>query len=215
MLSSGALFQKAIEHPTVVVRAGVAGSRRPRSVRTNVVTDPISDEQTALAISGAVVKSIATSSVHFTEKPRRRKTVAVTPLGDFFTKVKMAWNIFFPANTSEKYVSPKELGKRRLKMILVADRCGMNAANLSEIRKTIVKALQEFVVIDSEGGIEVSVSTQPEVGTVYCVAVPVRRVRPEVRFGQELAGADSDGVSLEWDPEDWESDPAARFPMGT
>jgi hypothetical protein len=52
---------------------------------------------------------------------------------------------------------------------------------------------------------------QPDLGTIYCVAVPVRRVKPEARTG--LAGID--GVELvEWDPEDRESDPSSRFPMG-
>jgi hypothetical protein len=32
--------------------------------------------------------------------------------------------------------------KRRLRMVLVADRCGMSPASLSEMKKTIVKALQ-------------------------------------------------------------------------
>lgn len=52
----------------------------------------------------------------------------------------MAWRIFFPEKL--KNASPKEEVKRRLKMVLVADRCGMSPASLSEMKKTIAKALQ-------------------------------------------------------------------------
>ncbi len=52
-------------------------------------------------------------------------------------------------------LSPKEEVKRRLRMVLVADRCGMSPASLSEMKKTIVRALSDFVDIEGEEGIEV------------------------------------------------------------
>ena len=42
------------------------------------------------------------------------------PLGEFIRKLKAAWQIFFPMQSPP--VSPKEEGKNRLRMILVADR---------------------------------------------------------------------------------------------
>jgi hypothetical protein len=39
---------------------------------------------------------------------------------DFVTKLKAAWRIFFPEKP--RALSPKEEGKKRLRMILVADR---------------------------------------------------------------------------------------------
>ena len=39
---------------------------------------------------------------------------------DFITKLKAAWRIFFPP--APEKLSPKEAGKSRLRMILVADR---------------------------------------------------------------------------------------------
>lgn len=42
-------------------------------------------------------------------------------LGDFVRKLRAAWLIFFPERP--RPLSPKEEGKRRLRMILVADRC--------------------------------------------------------------------------------------------
>jgi hypothetical protein len=46
------------------------------------------------------------------------------------------------------------------------------------------------------------------------VNVPVRRVKPETRFGSLPDGEVADGVTLEWNPDDFNSDPSARFPMG-
>lgn len=106
-------------------------------------------------------------------------------------------------------------------MVLVADRCGMDPSSLGELKKTIAKALQDFVDIESEESIEVNISDDPGLGTVYCVAIPVRRVKAETRFtadGRPIpaqAGALlPDGVLLEWDPADLHSDPSSRFPMG-
>jgi len=45
-------------------------------------------------------------------------------------------------HTRAQSLSPKEEVKKRLKMVLVADRCGMSPASLAEMKKTIVKALQ-------------------------------------------------------------------------
>ena len=42
------------------------------------------------------------------------------PVTDFVRKVRAAWAIFFPPQP--KSISPKEEGKNRLRMILVADR---------------------------------------------------------------------------------------------
>jgi hypothetical protein len=74
---------------------------------------------------------------------------------------------------------------------------------------------QDFVDIEAEEKIEVTISTEPDIGTVYSVNIPVRRVKPESRFGTSgLDGSIADGITLEWDPSDWNSDPSARFPMG-
>lgn len=43
-------------------------------------------------------------------------------LADFARKLRAAWQIFFPPQPNS--ISPKEEGKNRLRMILVADRCG-------------------------------------------------------------------------------------------
>ncbi|GFR51757.1 hypothetical protein Agub_g14209 [Astrephomene gubernaculifera] len=134
-------------------------------------------------------------------------------VSDLIHKLKLCFNIFFPAKPKD--VTPKEEVKRRLKMVLVADRCGMSPGSLGELKKTIAKALQDFVDIESEEAIEVQISDDPGLGTVYCVAIPVRRVKAETRFAADGMLEDGpDGVMLEWDPTDLHSDPSSRFPMG-
>jgi hypothetical protein len=48
------------------------------------------------------------------------KNIQVDTDADLITKLKLAWRIFFP--DKPKSLSPKEEGKKRLRMILVADR---------------------------------------------------------------------------------------------
>jgi hypothetical protein len=77
--------------------------------------------------------------------------------------------------------------------------------------------LQDFVDIEGEDGIEVSITSEPGLGTVYSVNIPIRRVKAESRFGEvgfDGSGIAPDGVTLEWDPQDFNSDPSSRFPMG-
>jgi cell division topological specificity factor MinE len=88
------------------------------------------------------------------------------PVADFMLKLKLAWNIFFPEAPAGSDVKPKEEAKQRLRMILVADRCGMSPAGLTEMKRNILTAIEEFVDIDSEEQIDVSITTEPEVGGV-------------------------------------------------
>lgn len=138
-------------------------------------------------------------------------------MNDLFFKLQMCFEIFFPHKHKE--LTPKEEVKRRLRMVLVADRCGMSPGGMHDLKKTVAKALQDFVDIDSEESIQVEVTADPALGTVYAVRVPVRRVKPEVRFGADGEGLvqhhdPEAGVMLEWDPTDFHSSPAGRFPMG-
>lgn len=86
------------------------------------------------------------------------------PVADFMLKLKLAWQIFFPEAPAGSDVKPKEEAKQRLRMILVADRCGMSPAGLTEMKRNILTAIEEFVDIDSEEQIDVSITTEPEVG---------------------------------------------------
>ena len=68
--------------------------------------------------------------------------------------------------------SPATVGSVRQKDM--SCRCGMNQASMFEMRHSIVKAVSDFVEIEGEDNVEVNISTEPELGTVYSVAVPVR-----------------------------------------
>lgn len=50
------------------------------------------------------------------------------PVGEFMHKVRLAWRIFFPEQP--RLLTPKEEGKHRLRMILVADRCALRGLRL-------------------------------------------------------------------------------------
>lgn len=150
------------------------------------------------------------STVQYSVRNKNKKTPeGGLPL--FIHKVKLAWHIFFPEEP--KAVSPKEEVKKRLRMVLVADRCGMSPASLAEMKKTICKALEDYVDIEGEDGIEVAISNEPGLGTVYSVNIPVRRVKSDVRNSPLVEGS-PDGITLEWSPDNWDADPSARFPMG-
>nr|AAQ19801.2 MinE [Chlamydomonas reinhardtii]ABK56835.1 MinE [Chlamydomonas reinhardtii] len=135
-------------------------------------------------------------------------------VNDLVTKLQLCFKIFFPDEEPKVNVTPKEEVERRLKMVLVADRCGMSPNSLGELKRTIARALQDFVELESEDAIEVNISDDPGLGTVYCVAIPVRRVKAESRFAEGRLEAGPDGVVLEWDPTDLHSDPSSRFPLG-
>jgi len=162
----------------------------------------------ALALSssspaGGAMPPPPSSSSSSSSPPPPRAPVGSAAAGglDFVTKLKMAWRIFFPERPAA--VSPKEEGKQRLRMILVADRCGMSPAGLTDLKRTILRALGEYVDIDvdSEEQIDVSVTVEPGLGTIYCVAVPVARVRPAARVrladGGTLAGMTVVGAGRE------------------
>ena len=105
-------------------------------------------------------------------------------------KFKAAWNIFFPPAARAKPRSAREEGKNRLRMILVADRCGMTQSSLYEMKHSIVQVLSDFVEV--EGGedlVDVSVTADGEAGTIYSVSVPVRRIKPSVRVAGASAAA--------------------------
>ena len=62
-------------------------------------------------------------------------------------------------------------------MVLYADRCTMSPRTMTDMKKSIVEALSDFVEIDAEDKVDLSVSADPELGTIYSVSVPVRRVK--------------------------------------
>lgn len=70
-------------------------------------------------------------------------------------------------------------------MILYSDRCEVSDEAKAKIVSSIIKALSDFVEIESQDKVELNVSTDPGLGTVYSVAVPVRRVKPKYQESED------------------------------
>lgn len=97
---------------------------------------------------------------------------------NFFERLNLAWKIVFPSPTSRSSTNAR-IAKQRLKMILFSDRCAVSDEAKRKIVKNIVHALSDFVEIESQDKVQLNVSTDTDLGTVYSVTVPVRRVKPE------------------------------------
>ncbi|KAH7444836.1 hypothetical protein KP509_02G094000 [Ceratopteris richardii] len=96
---------------------------------------------------------------------------------NFFERLVQAWHVLFPPKP--KTVSNAAIAKQRLKMILISDRCAISDEAKRRIVDNVVGALSNFVEIEAEEKVQLNVSADPDLGTVYSVIVPVRRVRPE------------------------------------
>ncbi|KAM1085603.1 hypothetical protein ACFX2B_011226 [Malus domestica] len=102
----------------------------------------------------------------------------------FFDRLNLAWKILFPSPTSRRS-SNANIAKQRLKMILFSDRCAVSDEAKRLIVNNIVHSLSDFVEIESRDKVQLSVSADTDVGTIYSVTVPVRRVKPEYQIGDE------------------------------
>ncbi|XP_008790079.1 cell division topological specificity factor homolog, chloroplastic-like isoform X2 [Phoenix dactylifera] len=103
---------------------------------------------------------------------------------NFFDRLSLAWRILFPTRTA-RINSNARIAKQRLKMILFSDRCAVSDEARKKIVRNIIEALSEFVEIDSQDKVQLNVSTDADLGTVYSVTVPVRRVKPEYQDSEE------------------------------
>lgn len=93
----------------------------------------------------------------------------------------------------------------------------MNQSSLFEMKQSIVNVVQDYVDLEAEELVEVNITTDDSLGTVYSVAMPVRRVKAKAALpngdqAEEEVLTTSD--PMEWDLEDAESDPSSRFPYG-
>lgn len=97
---------------------------------------------------------------------------------NFFERLNLAWKIIFPSPATRRK-SNANIAKQRLKMILFSDRCAVSDEAKQKIVNNVVSALSDFVEIESQDKVQLSVSTDPDLGTIYSVTVPVRRVKSE------------------------------------
>ncbi|KAK9063623.1 hypothetical protein SSX86_017494 [Deinandra increscens subsp. villosa] len=97
---------------------------------------------------------------------------------NFLERFSLAWKIMFPSSSMIRN-SNASVAKQRLKMILFSDRCAVSEEAKQKIVSNVVNALSDFVVIESQDKVQLNVSTDPALGTIYSVTVPVRRVKAE------------------------------------
>ncbi|XP_019170505.1 PREDICTED: cell division topological specificity factor homolog, chloroplastic [Ipomoea nil] len=126
----------------------------------------------------------------------------------FFERLSLAWKIMFPPSLSRRN-SNANIAKQRLKMILFSDRCAVSDEAKQKIVSNIVSVLSDFVEIESQDKVQLSVSTDPDLGTIYSVTVPVRRVRSEYQLDDPTGtitnveykdtGEDSGSVDVKFD----------------
>ena len=132
------------------------------------------------------------------------------------TKIGKAWRIFFPEKKRNISNLPaREAAKSRLRMILVADRNSLSSEVMEDMKQTIVSALGDYVELESNKDINLSMRNDDKEGTVYSVSVPVKCVKPEKRsyFSPDGIVEDGDISQDNWDA--WDEDPKSRFPWGT
>jgi septum formation topological specificity factor MinE len=130
-------------------------------------------------------------------------------------RLALAWSILFPKKKTKKEeeekkrnseaFSPAQIAKQRLRMILISDRCAVNDSAKKKIVKNIVGALADFVEIEPRDRVRLNVCADPELGTVYSVSVPVRRVRHQFQE-QEEEEEEEEGEEEEEEEEEEEID---------
>ena len=142
--------------------------------------------------------------------------------------------IFFPPPPHPSTPHPHP-PNRRLRMILVADRCGLSPGSMEQMKLSIMKSLESFVDIEALEKIDINVTSDDALGTIYSVNVPVSRVKPRARASiaerdpasaraMENAALETEGITLTWtegelssmgdaSPDDRDS-VANRFPYG-
>ncbi|CAN0896486.1 Cell division topological specificity factor homolog, chloroplastic [Linum grandiflorum] len=104
---------------------------------------------------------------------------------NLFQRLNLAWKIIFPSPARTRS-SNARIAKQRLKMILFSDRCAVSDEAKRKIVGNIVDSLSEFVEIESQDKVQLNVSTDTDLGTMYSVTVPVRRVKPEYLDAEEV-----------------------------
>ena len=116
----------------------------------------------------------------------------------FWGKLRRAYRIFFPPSERD---SARAEAKKRLRMILVADRCTMSDDAMEEMKKKIVKVCEEYVEVDEDVPVEVRVKDDERYGTAYGITVPVSKVKAEYDAEND---AYMMGAQFVYDDETWE-----------
>ena len=101
----------------------------------------------------------------------------------FIQRLSAAFRILFPSELNvigspeTKVQGSGVIAKRRLKMLLYADRLAQLDSETTDLIQTkVVETLSEFVDINTEESVNTSITSDSTVGTILTVSVPVLRV---------------------------------------
>jgi hypothetical protein len=127
--------------PSSSSRAGLTPRQQPAPRQAPLPQSSRQLEGEASAGSRGAPTSRAAAAVSpILNRISRRAAADDGTLTSLMGKFRAVFNIFFPERP--RPLTPKEQGRQRLQMILVADRCGLSPAALIEMKRNTFKALQ-------------------------------------------------------------------------
>lgn len=118
---------------------------------------------------------------------RHRRVPDGGPLANFWNRAHRAWNVFFPASIPN-HLTAGELSRRRLQMILVADRCGLNPGMVVEMKRRAWEAVSESLDVELQQGtdeLEMRLMHVHESGRVSMISMPMDMVHDVVEGEEE------------------------------
>jgi len=93
----------------------------------------------------------------------------------FWGRCNLALSVLFASPA--KQPSAADIGKERLRVVLFSDRAELSPEVYDDLRESVVRALSAYVEISDEEDVNMSVSAVPDMGTVFSVTVPVKRLK--------------------------------------
>ena len=95
-------------------------------------------------------------------------------------KLTFAWSLFFPVKETDH---ARNDAKKRLRMILVADRCALSPQSLTEMKAAIVRVVSTYVVVDQGEEVDVSMTNDAELGACELVFLKQKELTLSCRHG--------------------------------
>jgi septum formation topological specificity factor MinE len=154
----------------VVVAAAATGTGTRAAAPATTGAEPPPARTIALGggeLATATSSAVGTS-IRYRVRPGAPGAGGEGGVRSFLDKLWLVWQVFFPERPAE--LTPKDGAKQRLRMILVADRCGLSPSGLAEMKRSILLALEDFVDIESEEEIDVTVSVRGPAGAAAAAA---------------------------------------------
>ncbi|MGH8010781.1 MAG: cell division topological specificity factor MinE, partial [Candidatus Binatia bacterium] len=103
-----------------------------------------------------------------------------------FEEISMAWGTLVQRFFGGKEGKSKNLAKDRLQVVLVYDRLGLSAEQMTALRKDILEAISRHIAIDSER-VKIDFLHQHTPAEVV-INAPVRRVRAHAEAPKQSTG---------------------------